>query len=157
MGRVSTDQAAAGDEPARHGQQEPLPSPAGAVRAVPLSLEAVQADDETGASTRVIAVLAVLAAAGVRREMLHAAGQAGVLTSGRRMTAAAVDDVLAGLAERSLLTTNPDDRIGVPRLVAAQARSWLAGQGQLVTACQAAAGRRGRRVADGGPGADAGS
>ncbi|HET9968518.1 MAG TPA: tetratricopeptide repeat protein, partial [Streptosporangiaceae bacterium] len=137
---MSTDQVAAGDEPARYGQEEPLPSPTGAVRAVPLSLEAVQAADETGASTRVIAILAVLAAAGVRRETLHAAGHAGVLTSGgRRMTAAAVDDVLAGLAKRSLLTTSPDGRIGVPRLVAAQARSWLAGQGQLVTACQAAA------------------
>ncbi|HEU5388981.1 MAG TPA: tetratricopeptide repeat protein [Streptosporangiaceae bacterium] len=137
---MSTDRVAAGDEPARHGQEEPQPAPTGPVGAVPSSLEAAQAADETGASTRVIAILAVLATGGVRREMLHAAGQAGVLTSGgRRMTAAAVDDVLAMLAERSLLTTSPDGRVGAPRLVAAQARSWLAGQGQLVTACQAAA------------------
>jgi len=101
VGRVSTDQVAAGDEPARRGQEEPLPSPTGAVGAVPPSLDAAQAADETGASTKVIAILAVLATDGVRREMLHAAGQAGVLTSGgRRMTAAAVDDVLAMLAER---------------------------------------------------------
>ena len=52
-----------------------------------------------------MAVVAVLSAAGVRRELLHAAGQAGVLApGGRRMAAAAVDDVLAELAGRSLLT-----------------------------------------------------
>ncbi len=92
-------------------------------------------------STRVVAIMAVLAADGVRRDTLHAAGQAGALApGGRRMAADAVDDVLAALTERSLLTASPDGRaIVMPGAAAAVTRSWLAGQGQQVPACQAAA------------------
>ena len=92
-------------------------------------------------STRVVAIMAVLAADGVRRDTLHAAGQAGALApGGRRMAADAVDDVLAALTERSLLTASPDGRaVVMPAAAAAVTRSWLAGQGQQVPACQAAA------------------
>jgi hypothetical protein len=100
--------------------------------------------DRTGLaddSARVAAIIAVLSADGVRRELLYAAGQAGTLAaSGRRIAAAAVDDVLAALAERSLLTPDPDGRdVVMPGPVAAVTRSWLAGQGKLATACRAAA------------------
>ena len=119
MGRVSTDQGAA-EEAARF-----------------LADRAGLADD----SARVAAIIAVLSPDGVRRELLYAAGQAGTLAAGgRRITAAAVDDVLAALAERSLLTPDPDGPdVVMPGPVAAVIRSWLAGRGKLVTACQAAA------------------
>ena len=77
----------AGEDPAQAGQHEAPSYPPGAVRAVSLALEAARAADDTGMSTRVMAVVAVLSAAGVRRELLHAAGQAGVLApaaAGRR-------------------------------------------------------------------------
>ncbi len=111
------------------------------MRAVSLALAAARAADHTGMSTRVMAVVAVLSAAGVRRELLHAAGQAGVLApGGRRVAAAAVDDVLAELAGRSLLTLTLDGRtVVMHRLAAGMTRSWLAGNGQLTAAGQAAA------------------
>jgi hypothetical protein len=100
--------------------------------------------DRTGLAddgARVAAIMAVLAADGVRRELLHAAGQAGTLAAGgRRITAAAVDDVLAALADGSLLTPDQDGRdVVMPGPVASVIRSWLAEQGKLVTACRAAA------------------
>jgi tetratricopeptide repeat protein len=137
--RLRTTQA--WEEPAQDGQEGPQPYPPGAVQAAWLSLAAAQTGDQAGARARVIAVMAVLCAAGVRRELLHAAGQAGVLASGgRRMAAAAVDGVLAGLAERSLLITAPDGQVIVmPPLVAGAARFSLAADGQLAAAAQAAA------------------
>lgn len=132
--------APAGEAPARTGQEEPLSCPPGAARAISLALDAARAADRTGMSTRVMAVVAVLAAAGVRRELLHAAGQAGVLApGGRRVAAAAVDDVLDRLAGRSLLSPTLDGRtVVMHRLVAAMTRTWLAGNGQLAAAGQAA-------------------
>ena len=44
-----------------------------------LSLQAVQAGDRNGACAAVMELLSVLSAAGVRRDLLHAAGQAGAL------------------------------------------------------------------------------
>ena len=70
--------AASADE-ALLGEAE-QPSVPGIVPTVLLSLEAIRAEDQTGTCTRVIEILAVLSAAGVRRELLHAAGQAGALT-----------------------------------------------------------------------------
>ena len=58
------------------------PYPHGVAEAVLLSLEAVRAGDRAGACGGVMEVLSVLSAAGVRRDLLHAAGQAGV--AGRR-------------------------------------------------------------------------
>ncbi len=130
----------AGENPAQTGQDGPLSCPPGAVRAISLALDAARAADHTGVSTRVMAVVAVLSAAGVRRELLHAAGQAGVLApGGRRVAAAAVDDVLAELAGRSLLSPALDGHtVVMHRLIAAMTRSWLAGNGQLAAAGQAA-------------------
>ena len=50
--------------------------PPGLAQAILLSLEAIRAADHTGACARVIAIMSVLSAAGVRRDLLHAAGQA---------------------------------------------------------------------------------
>jgi tetratricopeptide (TPR) repeat protein len=131
----------AGEDPAPGGQEEAPSYPPGARQAVSLALEVARAADHTGMSTRVMAVVAVLSAAGVRRELLHAAGQAGVLApGGRRVAAAAVDDVLAELAGRSLLIPTLDGQVVVMhRLIAEMTRSWLARNGQLAAAGQAAA------------------
>ena len=76
------------------------PYPHGVARAVLLSLAAIRAADKTGMCTRVIEIMAVLSAAGVRRELLQIAGRAGVLASGgHRVEAALVDRVLEWLSE----------------------------------------------------------
>ena len=60
------------------------PYPHGMAEAVLLSLQAVRAGDQAGACGGVLEVLSVLSAAGVRRDLLYAAGQAGMLTDGGR-------------------------------------------------------------------------
>ncbi len=57
------------------------PYPPGLAQAARLALQAVQAADRTGVCSRVLEMMSVLSPAGVRREMLYAAGQAGVLAS----------------------------------------------------------------------------
>ena len=103
------------------------PYPHGVVRAVLLSLAAIRAADKTGMCTRVIEIMAVLSAAGVRRELLHIAGRAGVLASGgHRVEAALVDRVLEWLSSRSLLTFSLDGQIVMMhRLVAQVVRDGL--------------------------------
>ena len=83
----------------------------------------------------------MLSAAGVRRDLLHAAGRAGALASGgHRVAAALVDQALARLAERSLLTFSLDGQtIIAHRLVMRVVRDWLARQGRLAAVCRAAA------------------
>ena len=73
-------------------------------------------------------IMAVLSAAGVRRELLHVAGRAGVLASGgRRVEAALVDRVLEWLSDRSLLTFSLDGQtVIMHRLVAQVVRDGLA-------------------------------
>src|SRR5271166_3066251 len=103
------------------------PYPHGVVRAVLLSLAAIRAADKTGMCTRVIEIMAVLSAAGVRRELLHIAGRAGVLASGgHRVEAALVDRVLEWLSSRSLLTFSLDGQtVIMHRLVAQVVRDGL--------------------------------
>jgi DNA-directed RNA polymerase specialized sigma24 family protein len=110
-------------------------------RAVLLSLQAVRAADRTGACTRVMEIMSVLSAAGVRRELLHAAGQAGVLTSGRhRVAANQVDRVLDWLSDRSLLTFSVDGQaVILPRVVARVIRNDLARRQNLMAVCETAA------------------
>jgi tetratricopeptide (TPR) repeat protein len=110
--------------------------------AVLLSLQAVRADDRAGASGAVMEVLSVLSAAGVRRDLLHAAGQAGVLARRRRigLDAAAADEVLGRLAEGSLLVFTVDGHAVVAhRLVLRVVREQLAQEGRLAAVCRAAA------------------
>ena len=117
------------------------PYPDGFARAVLLSLQAVRAADRTGVCTRVMEILSVLSAAGVRRELLHAAGRAGVLASGRhRVAAAPVDQVLEWLSGRSLLAVSLDGQtVTLHPLVARVIRDALARRRALTAVCEAAA------------------
>jgi RNA polymerase sigma factor (sigma-70 family) len=117
------------------------PYPPDLVRAVHLSLQAVWAADHTGVCTRVMEIMAVLSAAGVRHELLHFAGQAGMLASGwRRAPAALVDRVLEWLSDRSLLTSSLDGQtIIMPRLVTQVIRDGLARRQRWVAVCKASA------------------
>jgi RNA polymerase sigma factor (sigma-70 family) len=117
------------------------PYPSSSTRTVLLSLQAVRAADRTGVCARVMEIMAVLSAAGVRRELLYAAGQAGVLASGRhRVAAGLVDRVLEWLSRRSLLTFSLDGQtVILHRLVARVIRDELARRQMLTAVCEAAA------------------
>ncbi len=115
--------------------------PPGVAEAVLLSLEAARAADPLGVCTAVMEVMAMLAPAVVRRDLLRAAGQAGTLLGrGRRVAAAVVDQALARLNERSLLGFSLDGQaVTVHCLVARVVRAGLARRGRLTAACGAAA------------------
>jgi Tetratricopeptide repeat len=116
------------------------PYPHGVAEAVLLSLRAVQDRDQTGACGGVLELMSVLSAAGVRRDLLHAAGQAGALDGGTGLDAAAVDEALGRLAERSLLAYSVDGQtVLAHRLVLRVVRERLAYQGRPAPVCQAAA------------------
>jgi hypothetical protein len=53
-------------------------------------------------------LLGVLSAVGVRRDLLRAAGQDGVLEGGEQLGPVAVDEVLGRLAEESLVAFTVD-------------------------------------------------
>ncbi len=122
-------------------QEEGQAYPDGVAGAVLLSLQAVWAADRAGVSTRMLEIMAVLSAAGVRRELLHIAGQAGVLASGgHRVPAAQVDRALEWLSHRSLLSVSLDGQtIILHRLVAQVVRDWLARRERLAAVCRVAA------------------
>ena len=113
----------------------------GVARAVLLSVAAIQAADQTGMCTRVMQIMAVLSAAGVRRELLHVAGRAGVLASGgRRVEAAVVDRVLEWLSDRALLTFSMDGQtVVMHRIVARVLRDGLVRRQRLGAVCWVAA------------------
>ncbi len=115
------------------------PYPHGVAEAVLLSLDAVRAGDPGGTCAGVMEMMAVLSAAGVRRELLHQAGQAGVLPGGGDETVAAagvVDGALARLAERSLLAFSLDGQaVTAHRLVLRVIRDGLARQQRLAAVC----------------------
>ena len=117
------------------------PYPHGVARAVLLSLSAIRAADKTGMCSRVLAIIAVLPAAGIRRELLHVAGRAGVLAGGgRRVEAALVDQVLEWLSDRSLLTFSLDGQtVMMHRLVARVLRNGLVRSRRLGALCWVAA------------------
>jgi len=117
--------------------------PRGVAAAVLLSLEAVQAGDETGACGAVMNLLAVLSAAGVRRPLVHEAGQVGL--PGRDQPLAGldpevVDGALAQLAEASLLEFDLDgSAVKAHRLVLRVVRENLAAINALLPVCEAVA------------------
>ena len=115
--------------------------PLSVARTVLLSLQAVRAADRTGVCTRVMEIMAGLSPAGVHRELLYSAGQAGVLASGGRLVAAdLVDRVLEWLGGRSLLTFSLDGKtVVMHRLVARVIRIGLARRGLLTATYEAAA------------------
>jgi tetratricopeptide (TPR) repeat protein len=110
------------------GEYLEQPYSRGVAGAMLLSLDTVRAGDQAGICTGVMEMMAVLSGAGVRRDLLHAAGQAGVLTSGRhRVAAALLDRALEQLADWSLLTFSLDGQtIIVHSLVSRVVRERLA-------------------------------
>jgi len=89
----------------------------GVAKTILLSLEAVRAGDQSGISVGVLELAAVLSGAGIRRDLMHAAGQAGLL-GGRRVNAGLVDQALEQLADWPLVTLSLDGQtILVHRLV----------------------------------------
>jgi RNA polymerase sigma factor (sigma-70 family) len=117
------------------------PYPHGVARAVLLSLSAIRAADKTGMCSRVLAITAVLPPAGIRRELLHVAGRAGVLAGGgRRVEAALVDQVLDWLSDRSLLTFSLGGQtVMMHGLVARVLRDGLVRGRRLGAVCRVAA------------------
>jgi RNA polymerase sigma factor (sigma-70 family) len=117
------------------------PYPQSVARAVLLSMAAIRASDKTGICARLMTIMAVLPAAGVRRELLHAAGRAGILASGgRRVEATVVDQVLEWLSDRSLLTSSLDGQtVRMHRLIAQVVRHGLVRRRRLGAVCWVAA------------------
>jgi hypothetical protein len=117
--------------------------PPGVARAVLLSLDTVLAGDRAGVCAGVMEITAVLSAAGVRRELLRDAGQAGALTAdgdGAGVPADVVDRALAELADRSLLTLSLDGRtVIVHRLVMRVMQDVLARRARIAAVCRYAA------------------
>jgi RNA polymerase sigma factor (sigma-70 family) len=124
------------DEYLVQGQGQPS-----VVRAVVLSLQAVRTADRAGVCTRVMEIMAMLSATAVRRQLLHAAGQAGLLAiGGHRVSAVRVDRALEWLSRRSLLTSSLDGQtITMHRLVAQVVRNGLARRQRLATMGRVAA------------------
>jgi tetratricopeptide (TPR) repeat protein len=114
----------------------------GVAQAILLSLDAVQDRDQNGVSIRVLELMAVLSAAGVRRDLLYNAGRSGALdgTSGTAVSDVLVDEALHRLVEQSLLTFSLDGQTAiVHRLVLRVVRDELAEAGRLLTSCELAA------------------
>jgi tetratricopeptide (TPR) repeat protein len=128
---------------ARVTREEGQPYPHGVAEAITLSLDSVRADDRAGADTGIMEITSVLSARGLRRELLHDAGRAGVLTAGREraeVPADLVDVALARLVERSLLTFSLDgETVIAHHLVRRVVRDALAHEERLTAVCRDAA------------------
>jgi len=121
------------------GDEDPYPP--GVAETVLLSLEVARGADQAGVGSGVLEIMAVLSAAGVGRDLLSAAGEAGALAAdGRRVAAAIVDQALARLADQALLTFTLDGQtVIMHRLVAWVIRDELARRERLPLVCRAAA------------------
>jgi RNA polymerase sigma factor (sigma-70 family) len=110
-------------------------------RAVLLPLATIRTVDKTGMCARVIAIMSVLSASGVRRELLYVAGRAGLLANGgHRVEAAQVDQALDWLSDRSLLTFSLDSQtVMMHRLVTEVVRQGLIRGRRLGAVCWVAA------------------
>ncbi|MGH3186364.1 MAG: tetratricopeptide repeat protein [Streptosporangiaceae bacterium] len=113
------------------------PHQAGPAEAILLSLEAVRAADQAGVFSRVMEIIAVLSAAGVHRDLLHAAGYVGLLAGDGEMAGPdLVDRALEELVQRSLLISSLDgDAFIAHHLVRRTVRDELAGRGLLTSLC----------------------
>lgn len=128
------------------GLLAPVPAgqyPRGVAAVVLLSLDSAETGDDTGACIPVMELVAVLSPAGVRRAVLHLAGQQGVLAGNARhgeLAAEAVDRALARLASTSLLTFSTDgSSVSAHRLVTRVIREHLAAMDSLAAVCLKAA------------------
>jgi tetratricopeptide (TPR) repeat protein len=115
--------------------------PRGVAEVVLLSLDAIQASDRTGVYARIMSIMAVLSAAGARRDLLLVAGQEGTqVDGGQILPSDAVDQALDRMVDRSLLTTSLDGQTVIAhRLVARVVREFLARRERLTAAYRAAA------------------
>ena len=117
--------------------------PRGVAAAVLLSLEAVQAGDETGACGAVMNLLAVLSADGVRRSLIYEAGRVGLPGRDQPLAglgAEVVDGALARLDGTSLLTFSlAGSAVNAHRLVLRVVRENLAATNALLPVCEAVA------------------
>ena len=138
LGRLRAMPAAA-----RLAREEGQPYPHSVAEAIMLSLDSVRAGDRGGVDTGIMEVTSVLSAGGVRRELLHDAGRAGVLTAGRdraEVPTDLVDVALARLVERSLLTFSLDgETVIAHHLVMRVVRDALADEERLTAVCRNAA------------------
>jgi tetratricopeptide (TPR) repeat protein len=127
------------EEDLAEGEEQPYPS--GVAETVRSSVEAIRAGDLAGVGPGALEAVAVLSAAGVRRELLHAAGQAGALgAGGHRAAAEVIDQALTQLAEHALLTLSIDGRAVIVHPVVAQVvRAELARTERLTSVCRAVA------------------
>ena len=109
--------------------------PHGVAETILLALGAAADADETGLSGGLINVISLLSAAGVSRDLLYAAGQAGVFAPPGTQTLAApgqIDVAIGQLASASLLTFSGDDAAGsAHRLTMRVTRERQAGDGTL--------------------------
>ncbi len=128
---------------ARLTREAGQPYPRGVAEAIMLSLNSVRAGDRDGVGTGIMEITSVLSAGGVRRELLHDAGRAGVLAAGRDRSgvpADLVDTALARLAGRSLLTFSLDgETVIAHHLVMRVVRHALAHTERLTAVCRTAA------------------
>jgi tetratricopeptide (TPR) repeat protein len=103
-------------------------------------LAAIWAGEPGGVAAGVLELMSVLSAAGIRRDLVCAAGPAGPLGGERAAEADAVAAALEQLAERSLLSSSLDGRVvSADRPVLRAVRDHLAEQERLADACRAAA------------------
>jgi tetratricopeptide (TPR) repeat protein len=121
--------------------REGRPYPRGVAEAVLLSLNTVRTGNHADVCIGVMEIMAVLSAAGVRRDLLHSAGRMGVLASGRhRVEADLVNRALEQLTHRSLLTRSMDDQtIRTHCLVTQVVRDEVARRKCMTAVCRAAA------------------
>jgi hypothetical protein len=128
---------------ARLTREAGQPYPHGVAEAIILSLDSARAGDRAGVDTGIMEITSVLSAGGVRRELLHDAGRAGVLATGSdraEVPADLVDAALARLAERSLLTFSLDgETVIAHHLVTRVVRDALAREERLTAVCRNAA------------------
>ncbi len=115
--------------------------PRGVAAAVLLSLEGVRAGDDTGVCAAVVELIAVLSAAGVRRDLVQEAARQGVLErdgQAGELSPEVVDRALARLAGASLLTFSMDgSSVSAHRLVTRVIREQLAAGNSLIAVCAA--------------------
>ena len=117
------------------------PYPHGVAEVVLLSLNAIQASEQGDVCIAVMEFMAVLSTAGVYRDLLNDAGQAGILSiTGSVLPVTVIDEALAQLAERSLLAfSRASEGAIVHRLVMRVVRDGLIRQGRLAPMCRTVA------------------
>ena len=117
--------------------------PDSAIKAVLLSLDAVRSADKNGLCIAILRLMAVLSSSGVRRDLLDAAAESGVLPGPRHRTrwgTSAMDRALTRLVEHSLVTLSRDKRrISVHPFVMRVVRDQLTRQERLAAVCRTAA------------------